>query len=327
MRPAARQRPVLLGDIGGTNARFALLDDDQLGPIGTLAVAEHPDLADALAAFLDRAVTGAPPRAAVLAVAGPVTEGRAGFTNSPWVVDGAGLERRFGFAPARILNDFEAVAWALPHLAPAELFPIGAGSALPRAPLVALGPGTGLGVACYLPGPPAPRVLATEGGHITLAVGTDREAAVLERMRHRYGHVSAERALSGPGLAALYEAIAALDGARVPERDAAAVTAAALAGTCPVSAAALDMFCALLGSFAGDAALMFGARGGVYIAGGIAPRIADRLAASAFRPRFEAKGRFAAYLAAVPVGIVLRPDPAFLGLQAVARGLGGPWAD
>jgi glucokinase len=154
---------------------------------------------------------------------------------------------------------------------------------------------------------------------VTLAASTPREDAVIAWLRGRFGHVSAERALSGPGLENLYRAIAAVDGADIPDRDATAITQAGVAGTCPVSRAALDMFCALLGTFAGNAALSFGARGGVFIAGGIAPRIVDYLLRSELRARFDAKGRLRAYMQAIQLNVIVHPDYAFIGLKSLVE--------
>jgi glucokinase len=153
---------------------------------------------------------------------------------------------------------------------------------------------------------------------VTLSANSRREDAILEHLRQRFGHVSAERALSGPGLENLYEAIAVLDGIDAPQRNAAEITNAALNGTCATSCAALDMFCAMLGGFAGNVALTYGARGGVYIAGGIAPRIVDFLAGSQFRQRFEEKGRFQAYLKVIPSHVIIHPATTFLGLRSLA---------
>jgi glucokinase len=196
---------------------------------------------------------------------------------------------------------------------------LGAGRAVDGAPMVVLGPGTGLGLAAHVPRREAPVVIATEGGHATLAGTTTREDAVIEWLRERFGHASAERALCGPGLENLYRAIAALDGADVPERDATAITQAGVAQTCPVCRAALDMFCAMLGTFAGNAALSIGARGGVFIAGGIAPRIIDYLLMSELRERFDAKGRFRAYMQAIPLNVIVHPDYAFIGLKTLVE--------
>jgi glucokinase len=310
---------VLLADIGGTNARFAVLHGGELGPVAHIEAAAHAAFTEALAAYLDTA--GGRFDAAVLAVAGVVKGERCALTNNPWVVDASELTAAFGFARVRLVNDFEAIAWALPHFPAQDLVRIGGGDPAAGAPLAVLGPGTGLGVAAYLPDGSG-RVLNSEGGHVTLAGATPREDAVIAHLRQRFRHVSAERALSGPGLENLYKAIAALDGVAVPARDAAAISKAARAHECPVCRAALDMFCALLGDVAGNLALTFGARGGVYIAGGIVPKLNEELVRSAFRTRFEEKGRMRAYVEPIPVSVVMHKDPAFVGLKALAQAIG-----
>jgi glucokinase len=317
--PAAQ---TLLADIGATNARFALLRrGGDTGPVRTLAVADYPQFTDAVGAFI--AEQGVPLAGAVLAVAGPVESERVVMTNSPWVIDAAELRQVLGVAAVCVINDFEATAWSLATLEPSHVAAVGAGRAVAGAPMVVLGPGSGLGLASHVPRADAPIVVATEGGHVTLAASTPREDAVVAWLRGRFGHVSAERALSGPGLENLYRAIAAVDGAAVPERDATAITQAGVAGTCAVSRATLDMFCALLGTFAGNAALSFGARGGVFIAGGIAPRMVDYLLRSELRARFDAKGRFRAYMEAIPLNVIVHPDYAFIGLKSLVERSGG----
>jgi glucokinase len=311
---------LLLGDIGATNARLMLWRGGP-GPVANRLVAELPDLAAAIRAAL--AAAGDPPIAgAAFGVAGPVEDGVCRMTNSGWVIDAAAIAAAFAIPHVRVVNDFAALAHAMPHLLPSELHAIGGGCAVPDAPVLVVGPGSGLGVATLVPLPAGPIVLSGEGGHGTLAGADAREDAVLALLRARFGHASAERALSGPGLEALHAAVAALDGAAVPARSAAEVTAAGLAGSCPVAREALDLFCALLGGFAGNLALAVGARGGVRIGGGIPPRILGHLEASRFRARFEAKGRFCDWLAAVPTEVVLRPDAAFPGLAALAAGAG-----
>src|SRR5262249_2220496 len=229
--PAAQ---TLLADIGATNARFALLRrDGDTSPVRTLAVADYPQVTDAAGAFL--AEQGVPLAGAVLAVAGPVESERVVMTNSPWVIDAAELREVLGVAAVRLINDFEATAWSLAALEPSHVAAVGAGQAVKGAPMVVLGPGSGLGLASHVPPADAPVVMATEGGHVPLAASTPREDAVLAWLRGRYGHVSAERVLSGPGLENLYRAIAAVDGADGPHRDATAITQAGVAGTCPVS--------------------------------------------------------------------------------------------
>lgn len=316
----------LLADIGGTNARFALLQDGVLGPTVVLPVADHDSAAAAIRAALAALAPEAPPRRALLAGAGPVAGDRLTLTNGTWVLEAATLRRAFGFDRVDLVNDFEALAWALPHLGDGDAIEVGAESAAMRAPLAGapvalLGPGTGLGVAGVLPAPDGLQVLVTEGGHATLAAANAREDEILQRLRARFGHVSAERVLSGPGLVDLYRAMAELAGRTADCASPDAVTKAALYDPSCDARAALETFCAMLGGFAGNLALTLGARGGVYLGGGILPHLADFLAASAFRARFEAKGRFRSYLAAIPTRLIVHPAPAFLGLvRLLGRG-------
>jgi len=313
-----RGRPLLLADIGGTYARFALMAGGRLGAIRTLDVGAHGDVAAAIGRFLDEE-EGPPPGAAVLAVAGPVDGGRCKLVNSSWLVDGAELRARFGFSDVRVVNDHEAAACGLVRLAPADTIDIGGKAERVDAPMVVLGPGTGLGMACRFPRAGGAGVVGSEGGHTTLAAATDREAALIGILRRRFGHVSAERVLSGPGLVNLYEATAELDHIAGGVRMAPEITRAAVAGTCDLCRRTLEAFCLFLGSVAGDVALLFGARGGVFVTGGMVPQFADYVARSDFRRRFEEKGRFASYLGAVPTRIVVRPHFTFLGLQALAE--------
>jgi glucokinase len=314
----------LLGDIGSTNARFAYLRNCQIGPIETLPVAEFASIIEALRVFGNRRQSEGAVTRALLGVAGPIQNGAVTMTNSGWVVDSSELAREFGLERVDLMNDFAALAWSLPELSPEHLLPIGGLSPVATAPAVVLGAGTGLGLACLGGRDSRATVIETEGGHATLPGATAQEDAVIQCLRESFGHVSAERVLSGAGLVNLYHAIAAVEGGITPHRTATDITAAAVAGRCMASQATLDMFCAMLGTFAGNAALMFGARGGVFIGGGIVPRIADFVAASAFRSRFEAKGRFQFYLAAIPVYIITHPHPAFFGLRAIAQNADRP---
>lgn len=308
---------MLLADIGGTNARFALARDGEIREAERVLVADYLGPLEAIRDFLKRAQTDARPRRAALAFAGPVAEGRAQLTNGGWRVSASGLRRLLGLESVALVNDFAALAWALPKLGDQDLVPMGGGQAVRRAPAIVIGPGTGLGVAGYIPERRRAVVLATEGGHATMAPADARESALLDHLRRRFGHVSAERVLSGPGLENLYQAIAAVEGGAGRPPPAAEIVAEALSGGDRLSVATLNVFCAMLGTVAGNLALTLGARGGVYIAGGIVPRLVEFLAASAFRERFEAKGRFASYLAPIPAYVVVHPDPAFVGLAAV----------
>lgn len=312
----------LLGDIGGTNARFALLTGSQLGQIEHVTAADYPNVGDAIAAFLSRQRTQLGARSAtavaVLAIAGPITGECCAITNSPWIIDCTALRSTFGFSSVRLINDFEAVAVSLPHLTAADVFPLGGGKAQSGEPMLVLGPGTGFGAAALVWQEGRAIPIATEGGHNTLPGSSPREDAIIDHLRGRFGHVSIERAVSGPGLENLYRAIAAVDGLNVPARNPNEITHAALKEDCAASRMALETFCAMLGSVAGNFALTFRACGGVYIAGGIAPRIADFLARSEFRSRFESKGRFRNVLERIPTSVIMHPNPSFPGLKALA---------
>jgi glucokinase len=307
---------ILLGDIGATNARFALLANGAVGPVKSFDVARFARFADAVGTLLKNHCQQIEISKAVLAVAGPVEDDRCVLTNRSWVVDARELYETFRLE-ARIINDFEAVAYSLPSLAPPDLVGIGGGKAEPGAPMAVLGPGSGLGAACLVPEAAKHIVISSEGGHATLAGANAREDEIIKHLRNRFGHVSAERVVSGDGLENIYQAIVALDGLALAPRNAADITKSALAGDCPVAHEALATFCAFLGSFAGNVALTFGARGGVYIAGGISPRIVDFLSRSEFRHRFEAKGRLQPYLEAVPLSVIVHPAAAFLGLKSL----------
>lgn len=314
--------PCLLADIGGTRARFALYAECRVQAIRHLAVADYDNPIPALRAYLDD-VGVEPPARAVLAVAGPVDGAgtRARLTNASWDFDAEALARALDIPGVLLVNDFAAQAWALPALEGDDLARLGGGGAIPDAPMLAVGPGTGLGVAAYLPrgAHGDERVVSGEGGHITLAAGNGEEAVLIERLRARFVHVSAERVLSGPGLVALAEAVAALSaeaGTSTPDTPA-GVIAAARAGDA-AARRTLGHFASFLGAFAGDLALIFGARGGVYLTGGLPPALRSELAESVFRERFEDKGRFHDYLRETPTWIVTRRDPAFLGLARLA---------
>jgi glucokinase len=315
-------RKVLLADIGGTNARFALLVDGTVGMVTHMAVRDYGSFREALGVYLGSLPEAGSIRAAILAASGVVQNGRCALTNNPWVIDAAELRVTYGFSTVRLINDFEAVAWSLPHLSRDKLLQAGGGHPVAGAPLAALGPGTGLGMAVSLPHAAGHLVLSSEGGHSTMAGSSLREDAVIAYLRQRFGHVSAERVVSGSGLENLYEAIAVLDGIALPKRRAAEITQEGIKGTCATSRAAIEMFCAMLGTVAGNLALTLGARGGIYIAGGILRHMSEYFVRSQFRERFEGKGRLRKYLEPIPVYLVLDEDVAFTGLRTLAEAEG-----
>jgi glucokinase len=322
--------PRLVADIGGTNGRFALSWPDRAPePPGEFTCADYPELGAAIEAFLERRAPELAPRQAALAVAGPVTGDVVQITNHPWRFSSQELRRQLGLERLVVINDFSALALALPQLLDEELRPIGGGAPVPGAPKAVLGPGTGLGVAGLVPTPDGWLPLAGEGGHVDFAPGDEREVEILRRLKRRWGHVSAERLLSGPGLVSLYLTLAELEagvaGAVLEAPTPEAVVEAARAGEDRVAGAALCTFCAVLGAVAGDLALTLGALGGVYLAGGIVPRLGAAFDERGFRRRFEAKGRFAYYLARIPVYVVMASHPTLLGLARCLDDGVAPW--
>jgi len=318
----------LVGDIGATNARFALLDaTGKIDAIRVFAGRDYAGLAEAVEAYLGDASHGSatPPRpkAAAIAVAGPVVGDHIAFINRQWSFSRATLKSRFELDRLFIVNDFAAVAAAAPHLAASDLQWIGGGitpsAYVPNAMVGVLGPGTGLGVSGTLPIGGRWVALPGEGGHVSLAAATEREGKVVEALRRRFGHASAERALSGPGLVNLYSVLSEIDGATPKPYLPRQVTEAAINGNDPYCREALDMFADMLGTVASDLALTLGAKGGIYIAGGIVPRLGAAFPAERFRERFEQKGRLLPYLADVPSFIIHHPFPAFAGLSALLR--------
>ncbi|HEX5320311.1 MAG TPA: glucokinase [Stellaceae bacterium] len=321
MAKSARTATWLVGDIGGTNARFGLMSPRRkLLHSQVLADSDYPGIAEAIAAFLDGRGDLPAPRRGAIAIASPIAGDQVRMTNHPWRFSIEGLRRSLGFERLEIINDFTAQALALPHLGDGDKTRVGGGSAVAGRPLAVLGPGSGLGVSGLVPAGRKWIPLTGEGGHATMAPGDDRESAVLAHLRGRFDHVSAERCLSGPGLVNLYQALCAVDGAQAAQLTAAQITDAETAAADARCAEASDMFCAMLGAAAGNLALTLGAQGGVYIAGGIVPRLGSRFAASPFRARFEAKGRFRAYLAAIPTAVVTHPLAAFVGCGAALSG-------
>jgi glucokinase len=304
--------PRLLGDVGGTHARFGWIANAgaAIGQVVSYDGDAYPDLQAAIAHYLAR--RGGAPAACAIGIATPVLGDTVTMTNRDWSFSIRALKRLIGCERLVVLNDFAALALSLSTLGPRDLLRVGGAAATAEGTAAILGPGTGLGVAGLLATPAGPVPIVGEGGHVTLAAADNEEDRLLAALRRRFGHVSAERALSGPGLVNLHRAICELRGQAPPDLDAPAVSAAALDGSDPCCAAAIDAFFAFLGTVAGDLALTLGARGGVYIGGGIVPQLGDAIGRSRFRERFERKGRYARYLEAIPVWVVTSSEPVAL---------------
>ncbi|MCG6658089.1 glucokinase [Halomonas campisalis] len=308
-------RPALIGDIGGTNARFALVTPGTFEPedILSLPCADYPGLVEAVTDYLARvgAVGERAPREACLAFACPIRGDRVTMTNNHWSFSRAEAQQALGLTLFKVINDFTAQALGVPHVAAADLVEVQPGEAIPHAARLVIGPGTGLGVAGLFPGRHAWIPLPTEGGHVTFAPTDEREQNLLRHFRNRYGRVSVERILCGQGLLDLYLAHCSLKGA--PPRYATPSEVSGAAGDDPVARDTLLRFLKILGDVCGDAALTLGARGGVSLCGGILPRLLDWLPQSRFCEAFAAKGRMSPYTAAIPIHVVTAPWPGLLG--------------
>ena len=312
--------PFIVADIGGTNARFALVtgkkgDQIQIDDQQTLNGSEFPTFADALDAYTGT-LKGIKPRAACVAIAGPVDEDQVSMTNLSWHFSLSEMRKRFGFEKFVAMNDFAAQAVAASQLRDTDLVEVKQGVADPLGNKAIFGPGTGLGVAglAYNHGGWLP--IPSEGGHVNIAPATELECDIVKAAIAKWGHVSAEMFISGPGLVNLYTVLASVRGQQAQALEPKDVTEAALNNSDDLCVETLNTFCSLLGTLAGNLALTYGATGGVYMAGGVLPRVADFLGRSAFVDRMSSKGVMSKYLRDIPAYIVVRENAAFLGAAA-----------
>jgi glucokinase len=319
-------RPIaLVADIGGTHARFALanLETLEIQNFRKLKVSDYKSLEAATESYL--ATLSVRPLIASFAVAGPVDGERISLTNSSWSFTRQAMRAITATDHIAFVNDYEALAYALPSLSEKDWQKVGGGLSAKQATRAVVGPGTGLGVAglawsragwCAIPG---------EGGHSSFAAADAEEFMILQRMHADFGHVSAEMLISGPGLANAYRILAELQGKQAVKCTTPEIVERALGGNDPVAVKVVELFAGWLGRFAGDAALFFGARGGMYIGGGIAPRILNVLTTGHFRKEFDFKGRMTDYMKAIPIYVIatdeagLRGAAAFLALAITGR--------
>lgn len=312
--------PVLIGDIGGTNARFSIVLDANSEPTEPQIVqtANFNTIDEAIqAAVLDR--SSVRPNSAVLAIAGPVDGDEIPLTNCPWVVKPRQMFAKLGLSEVVVLNDFEAQALAVVALGEEHMEKIGGGTPEPDASRVVLGPGTGLGVAGLINALNHWIPVPGEGGHMDIGPRSPRDFQVFPHIERLEGRVSGEQILCGRGLVNVYRAVAKADGKPAPFSAPAEITGAALAKSDPVAEEALSLFVTCLGRTAGDLALVFMSRGGVFLTGGIAQKIVPALKAGNFRAAFEDKAPHSALLRAMPVYVITHPLAALLGLAAYAR--------
>jgi glucokinase len=304
----------VIGDIGGTNARFALAQHGAYQHLLHVEVGQYASLHDALTAFIEGLPPSLRPSEAALAIAGPVFSDTIALTNHGWTFSISELKQRLELSSLVVMNDFAATALSVPYLRASDIFLVGPECAEARGPIGIIGPGTGLGVSSLIPAGEKWALVPGEGGHVTLAASTKQEDEIIGVLRARFEHVSAERVLSGAGLVNLYEALCSIAGVAAAPMTPADVTNHAICKTDATCVDAFTHFCRFLGTVASDLALTIGATGGIYIAGGILLRFKEAFAASPFRERFEDKGRFRGFLRGIPTRLILDESPALSGL-------------
>ncbi|WP_188149737.1 glucokinase [Teredinibacter waterburyi] len=313
--------PSIVADIGGTNARFALVTGEREGQfilerIVILNGSDYASFSDALAAYLKTLDASVKPISACVAIAGPIDGDNVRMTNLNWSFTQSGIREEFGFEKFAAINDFASLAVATSALKPVDLIQIKGGVRDPKGNKAILGPGTGLGVAglVYANGSWLP--IPSEGGHVNVAPATALECEVVKAAMEQHGHVSAEVFISGPGFVNLYKALCVVRGEQARVVEPKDITHDALAGTDPVCVETMELFCGFIGSLSGNLALTYGAKGGVYLAGGILPRFVDFVKNSSFNERFSSKGVMSPYVKDIPVDIIGHEQTAFLGAAA-----------
>lgn len=321
----------LIADIGGTNARFALapikqfaageplkLTEEELLVPTALNGAQYETILDAVEAYLAGPAAAYPrPEHAVMAIACPTDKDQITMTNHTWSFKVSELKASLGLTSLKFINDYNAMANAIPHMTAEQLIKVGRGEPVHGLPIAVTGPGTGLGLAALAFSDSSPVTLETEGGHAHFAPTDSTEIEILRYLLTKYDRVSNERLISGMGLENIYQGLCVMQGLPIVELSAPDISTAALAKTDTLCEQALARFCAITGSYAGDIALALGAKGGVYITGGIVPRFIDYFKDSEFRARFEAKARLSGFVESIPTYVVVAQQPGLLGSAAV----------
>ncbi|MEQ1964541.1 glucokinase [Xenorhabdus khoisanae] len=309
----------LVGDIGGTNARLALCDVDtgQLSAVELYPCADYASLEIVIRHYLEQ--HNCEINDSCIAIACPVTDDVISMTNHSWRFSVSQMKASLGWKRFEVINDFTAVSLAIPVLGADDVIQIGGKQPQAKRPIAVYGAGTGLGVAHLIHTGTQWMSLPGEGGHVDFAPDSVEEDHMLSVLREEYGHVSAERILSGPGLVNIYRSLMKLNDQPAEDLTPREISDRALSGSCPTCKQALELFCTALGRFGGNLALNIGAFGGVYIAGGIVPRFLDFFQKSGFRQGFENKGRFAGYVQDIPVYLITHDKPGLLGAGSYIR--------
>lgn len=306
----------LIADVGGTNIRLALSDGKSVDFIDLrkYLCADFDGIRETIEHYLQE--VGAKVQHACIAIASPVDSDWIDVTNNAWTFSKASLKKALGLRSLHVINDYTAMAMALPHLGVDQLVQIGPGEAEGLGPKAVFGPGTGLGVAHLINAQGVWQALPGEGGHVDFAPIDEQEVAIWRFLSKRYSHVSYEQLLSGLGLEQLYQALCHLEGGEHPTLKAPEISSKGVSGECELCVKVMSQFCKVLGSFAGNLALTLETTGGVYVTGGIVPRFTDFVANSSFRTRFEEKGRFKGYVSKMPTFLVVEEQPGLLGAAA-----------
>ena len=312
---------IIVGDIGGTNARFGLVsaEEQSVSHIRSLSIHQHDSIETAIRAYLadmpDINLTQAS-----LAVATPIHGDIVQLTNSRWSFSATGLCQQLGIETLKVLNDFTALALSIPTLSSDQSHQVGEGQAIANSAIGVIGPGTGLGVSGLIPTANGWVPLTGEGGHVSIGSTTDREAALFQMLRQQFGHLSAERLLSGTGVVEVYKTLRTLDRQQTDTLPAKEIAARAINNSCETCAEVMALFYGWLGVVAGNLALTLGAQGGIYIGGGIVPQLLGAFEQSTFRQRFEDRGRFSGYLKAIPTAVITEAHPTLTGaIHALAE--------
>ena len=319
---SSEQYPFLVADIGGTNTRYALVSginsdtgEYLIEQSRIFLSADYDSFSMSLDTYLET-ITGLRPKHACIAIAGPVTGDVVELTNLHWQFSVAQLKKRYGFTTLLVINDFASLAYGVPHIKESGLYDIKPGKDVDNAAKVVIGPGTGLGVAALVPTDHGYYPVAGEGGHVAIAPGSESELDLFKLLRQQQQHVSAEDLVSGSGLLNLYRTYAKMHNQTADIYTPAEVTQHALANSDAVCVEAFNTFLGLLGSYCGDLALIYGAKGGVYLGGGILPKIQPHIADSQFLTRFMNKGLMRKFVKDIPIRLITHRNPAFLGAAA-----------